>query len=103
KNLPEPTETIDDETNYMAPRTDIEKQLVEIWSDVLQIRKIGILDNFFEVGGHSLKATILTSRISKNLHVSITLQEIFENPTIKSISQIIEKKVKEHYMPILPV
>ncbi|WP_249038331.1 non-ribosomal peptide synthetase, partial [Lysinibacillus sphaericus] len=89
KNLPDPTDIINDETNYMAPRTDIEKQLVEIWSDVLQIEKIGITDNFFDLGGHSLKATAFMAKIGKKLHITLALKEIFENPTIESISQII--------------
>jgi len=65
KLLPDPE--VKSREKYIAPRDEIEKKLVEIWSDVLDIPQtdIGIDSNFFELGGHSLKATVLITRIHK--------------------------------------
>jgi amino acid adenylation domain-containing protein len=89
---------------YAAPRDEIEEKLVEIWSlvlgrDVLHT-PIGIDDNFFQLGGHSLKATVLISKIHKALNVKVLLAEIFKNPTIRGLSKYIKTKEKEKYVPI---
>ncbi|NIM11556.1 MAG: amino acid adenylation domain-containing protein [Candidatus Aminicenantes bacterium] len=85
KALPEPE--IVTPKKYAAPRNKIERKLLEIWSEVLGHSAIGIDDNFFEVGGHSLKATILLSRIHKTLDIKIPLKKIFERVTIRSLSE----------------
>ncbi|UCH96423.1 MAG: hypothetical protein JSV88_06120, partial [Candidatus Aminicenantes bacterium] len=76
---------------YTAPRNKIEMKLVDIWSDVLQVEKgkIGIDDNFFRLGGHSLTATIMVAKIHKELQVQLKLAEIFKTPTIKGLSAVI--------------
>ncbi|MCU0288543.1 MAG: phosphopantetheine-binding protein, partial [Acidobacteria bacterium] len=75
RGLPEPH--IDDQRNYVAPRDGIEESLVKIWGEVLDKKglRIGIDDHFFQLGGHSLKATSLVSRINKELQVKIPLAE----------------------------
>jgi amino acid adenylation domain-containing protein len=78
-------------TAYVAPRNEVEEQLVIIWSEVLGKEPIGIQDNFFELGGHSLKAVQLISRISKKFSVKINPVELFENPNIEKLSEEIEK------------
>ncbi|RIE04963.1 non-ribosomal peptide synthetase [Cohnella faecalis] len=64
----------------------MELKLVEIWRHVLGVSRVGITDNFYELGGHSLKATQLMSRIRKELDIEIPLREIFRNPTIMALS-----------------
>ncbi|MCP4153471.1 MAG: AMP-binding protein, partial [bacterium] len=78
KALPEPG--IQTGPLYTAPRDRLEKAIVKIWAGVLAIdeERIGIDGNFFEMGGHSLKATIMMARIHKELEVTITLEEIFK-------------------------
>lgn len=78
--------------DYIAPKTDTEKILVEIWSDVLEVDKsvIGIDDNFFDLGGHSLNVTILISKIHKEFNKELSVMEIFQAPTIRDISTLIE-------------
>ncbi|OXG09150.1 amino acid adenylation domain-containing protein [Flavobacterium araucananum] len=71
---------------YVAPRNEVEEQLVEIWQEVLAIEKIGINDNFFELGGHSLLAFQVFNRINKKLGKSVPLKIFFENPTIQDLS-----------------
>jgi amino acid adenylation domain-containing protein len=76
---------------YLAPRSETEKKLTEIWSEVLGIEKniIGINENFFELGGHSLKAAIMTSMVQTHLNVTVPLVELFKTPTIKQLSEYI--------------
>ncbi|MGE5339902.1 MAG: amino acid adenylation domain-containing protein [Candidatus Omnitrophota bacterium] len=86
KALPEPDLQ---SVGYVAPRNEIEEKLAEIWSAILGIEneQIGIDDNFFDVGGHSLKATSLVAHIFKEMNVKITLPDIFRTPTIRGLSQ----------------
>ncbi|MGE5339901.1 MAG: amino acid adenylation domain-containing protein [Candidatus Omnitrophota bacterium] len=79
-------------TAYEAPGNDVEKQLVDIWAEILDTPKetIGINDNFFTRGGHSLKAAVLAARVSKEFNINVPLGEIFKNPTIRGIALIME-------------
>jgi amino acid adenylation domain-containing protein len=85
---------------YVAPGNEIEEKLVRIWSEVLGIEKklIGIDSNFFDLGGHSLKATIAISKIQKKLEVKIALAELFKYPTIRSLSRYIEMANPEDFL-----
>ncbi|MDW7618090.1 amino acid adenylation domain-containing protein, partial [Peribacillus simplex] len=75
---------------YEAPHTEIQDKLVTIWKDVLGVETIGIHDNFFDLGGHSLKATVVMSEIHKVLQMEVPLKELFANPTISELSRHIE-------------
>ncbi|MBF4488213.1 non-ribosomal peptide synthetase, partial [Flavobacterium sp. CSZ] len=70
---------------YVAPQNEIQRQVAEIWQDLLKIEKIGINDNFIELGGHSLVAVQVFNRIYKELGKTISLRLFFENPTIKEL------------------
>ena len=70
------------ETPYRAPRTAIERCVADIWSSVLEIQPIGIDDNFFDLGGHSLSAGRITARIHEQLRVDLPLRVMFEAPTV---------------------
>ena len=93
--------------NYTSPRTETERMLCGIWSNVLKIEQVGIHDNFFEVGGHSLLATQLVSQMREVFGVEIALRTIFETPTVAGLAQQIETAratEKELQAPaILPV
>jgi acyl carrier protein len=71
---------------YAPPTNDIEEQLLAIWSDVLENGTIGIFDNFFDLGGHSLKATRAVSRICQSFRVDINLKDFFVAPTIADLA-----------------
>ncbi|MBE9216799.1 non-ribosomal peptide synthetase, partial [Plectonema cf. radiosum LEGE 06105] len=77
---------------YVAPQTNIEKQLANIWVKVLGLDKIGINDNFFELGGHSLLATQVISRINKTFNIELPLRRLFEFSTLAKLAKIIEDK-----------
>ncbi|MCP4151528.1 MAG: amino acid adenylation domain-containing protein, partial [bacterium] len=90
---------------YTAPRNDIEKKMVEIWREILEIRekKISIDEDFFHIGGHSLKATVMAARIHKEFNAQIPLTEIFKNPTIRQLAAKLNEAREEHYHSIEPV
>jgi amino acid adenylation domain-containing protein/non-ribosomal peptide synthase protein (TIGR01720 family) len=91
-------------TNFTAPRDKMEKKLAVLWSEVLsrEYVSMGIDDNFFQIGGHSLKAAILIARIFKETNVKIPLPEIFKTPTVRGLSRYIKeaKKDKDEYVSI---
>lgn len=72
------------------PKTPVQKELVKIWSEILKCKNIGINDDFFELGGDSLKATQVISRVRERFQLEVKQAEIFENPTIESLAVIIE-------------
>ncbi|MCP4152737.1 MAG: amino acid adenylation domain-containing protein, partial [bacterium] len=107
KALPEPE--IKSTTTYTAPRNALEEKLVTIWAGVLNINtrkaetEVGIDDNFFNVGGHSLKATILAAVIQKEFNVKLPLAQLFKAPRIREIAGYINDAVKEEFVAIEPV
>ncbi|MFE9637372.1 condensation domain-containing protein, partial [Streptomyces sp. NPDC006463] len=85
--LPEPEGTRPDLANdYQPPRTTTEHTIARIWSEVLGIDHIGIHDNFFALGGHSLMATRVTTRLFKELGVKIAVRDLFTSPTIAALT-----------------
>jgi amino acid adenylation domain-containing protein len=80
---------------FVAPRTPTEMSFAKIWADVLKVEKIGIHDNFFDLGGHSLKATELTSRLSTALKLDVPVRLLFLHPTVAELAGAIEKSGKE--------
>ena len=81
---------------YVAPRTELEESLAEMWGEVLKLEKIGIHDNFFEIGGHSLLAAQLISRVRTVQQVELPLRTLFEDPTIAGLATAIEKLKQQH-------
>ena len=76
--------------NRVKPRTDLERQIAQTWQDVLGITQLSVDDNFFALGGNSLLATQVISRLQENCSSDITLQGLFESPTIETIAQHME-------------
>jgi amino acid adenylation domain-containing protein len=89
KALPEPEY---EAKEYVAPSTITEETLAEIWSEVLKVKQPGIRDNFFEAGGHSLLAVQLIARVREVLHVDLPVRQLFERPTIETMSQYISQQ-----------
>lgn len=87
---------------YLAPRNEIEEKLVVIWQKILKKEKVGVLDNFFEIGGHSLKATRLASQLHKEFDVKVELKEIFSNAVLEAQAKLIERAVKTSFIAISP-
>jgi bacitracin synthase 3 len=101
--LPEPQ--IKAEEKYTAPRDEIEKGLEALWAEILGIDKgiIGLDNNFFKLGGHSLKATILITRIKKRFNANVQLVDVFKVPTVRGLARCVRDAAKELYTSIEPV
>lgn len=90
-------------TQYKLPENDMQQRMLTIWQAVLEQEHIGILDNFLELGGHSLKATRIAARIYKEFNHEVSLRDIFDYPTIKQLCDILKQRTKIEYAPITPI
>ena len=81
-----PVATSAQPTQYVAPRTPIEEKLVSIWTEVLSIERVGVEDNFFMLGGHSLMATQLIGRVRNAFGYELPLRRLFQTPTIAGLA-----------------
>jgi thioesterase domain-containing protein/acyl carrier protein len=79
------------DSEFVAPRTEVEKTLAGFWSELLGIEKIGINDSFFDLGGHSLVAVRLFRMIKKSYAVDFPISVLFEAPTIAQCAELIEQ------------
>jgi amino acid adenylation domain-containing protein/thioester reductase-like protein len=86
--LPDITESIALGTEYVAPETDKELVICNVWQKIFSKEKVGINDNFFNLGGDSIKAINIISQLQGNFIVGIT--DIYKNPTIKSLAENID-------------
>jgi len=101
--LPGPDLKVD--PSFTGPGDELEKKLAAIWSEVLDVEKekISINDNFFYLGGHSLKATIMADIIYKELNVKIPLTQIFTTPHIRGLSAYVKTLTRDTQIPVEPV
>jgi acyl carrier protein len=76
-------------TANVAPRNENEQAVAEIWQELLGIQRIGIYDNYFELGGDSLLATQIIYRIREKFKVEISLDKFFEDASVSALSEII--------------
>jgi amino acid adenylation domain-containing protein len=95
--LPEPSSSRPElDTPYATAESPVEKELALIWAGVLSLAQVGIHDNFFDLGGHSLAATRVVSRVIKSFQVAISLQSLFQTPTVAQMAAvIIENQAKD--------
>jgi acyl carrier protein len=80
---------------YVAPRNEVERILGEIWAEVLSVDKVGVDDNFFDLGGHSLAATRLVSQVIKRFRLELPLRSLFQSPTIAEMAAVIDERQKQ--------
>ena len=78
---------------YVAPETEVEAVLADIWTEVLQVNRIGIDDNFLHLGGNSLSAIRIVARIEDSLKLQLPVNRIFEKPTISILAADIEATI----------
>ncbi|MEU7605694.1 amino acid adenylation domain-containing protein [Streptomyces sp. NPDC041003] len=87
--LPE-VSAVSTSTGYTAPRTPVEEELARIWSDMLGVDRVGVHDNFFDLGGHSLIAVRMLSEVSEELGVQVPLRVLFTiEPTVAAVGQYV--------------
>ena len=87
--LPKPTNNT---TDYVAPRKVIEEALTEIWQPLIKVEKIGVKDNFFDLGGHSLIAAQIHTQMRKIFSIDLSLKDLFASLTIEKTAQLILAK-----------
>ncbi len=107
KSLPKPDYALITRTgDYVAPRTDVEKLVAEIWQDVMGLQQISIFDNFFTIGGRSLVAVQIMARIEKETGKRLPLATLFEHSTIEKLAVRLNVDAKsitwESLVPIKP-
>ena len=103
KALPKPVEVEGQSFGKkMSPRTPIEEVVAGIWRQVLGTGQLGVEENFFEKGGHSLLATQVVTRLRSALQVEMPLQSVFENPTIASLAEAVERELLDGKRPMAP-
>ena len=74
---------------YVAPSSPAEQKIARVWADLLGVEKVGIQDNFFDLGGNSLLAIQVVTRIRADLKVEVSVATLFEGPTVESLSRLI--------------
>ena len=91
------------QTAYVAPTSDVEKQLTTFWSETLQIAgsSIGVQDNFFELGGNSLQAVILVNKINRFFETFLTIEYLYDTLTISALAELIEFSIQQKHIDIL--
>jgi aspartate racemase len=90
--LPVPDVHSDLESVYVAPQTEVERAIADIWQATLGIQKVSRNDNFFELGGDSLDATRVHTKLSNSLNRELTITDLFQYPTVRSLARYIGQK-----------
>jgi acyl carrier protein len=93
KSLP-PPDTDTPEQEYVGPRHATEETLCRLWQEVLRRERVGIHDNFFEIGGHSLLAAQVATRTRESFQVDLPLRRMFEVPTIAQLAEVIDQALQ---------
>ncbi|MGH7770390.1 MAG: non-ribosomal peptide synthetase, partial [Candidatus Binatia bacterium] len=90
KALPKPDERRPElGQSYAAPRNEVERTLAEMWAEILSVDRVGVNDNFFDLGGHSLAATRVVSQVIKQFQLELPLQSLFQSPTVAEMAAVI--------------
>ena len=101
KALPEPTQ--DTSKTIVAPRNDLERQLVDIWEELLESSPISVTDNFFELGGHSILAVRLMFRIQRLIGHQVPLAILFDGPTVESLAKALQQQERSPWSSLVSV
>ena len=75
---------------FIAPRTEIEELVAQVWREVLKVENVSVYDNFFELGGHSLLATRVIARLRTNFNIDLPLRKLFELPTVAALAEHVD-------------
>jgi acyl carrier protein len=95
KALPAPDASVVESAAYVPPASDDERQIAEVWAEVLGLERVGRHDRFFDLGGHSLLATRVVSRLSRLFEVELPLRALFQEPTVAGLAAAVEEARRE--------
>ncbi len=99
RSLPAPDQGAAKSQEFVKPRTTMEQAVAAIWTDVLGREQISATDNFFYLGGHSLKTTQVVARIASRFNVELPLRVLFESPTLEEFSRLVEQAIALRHSP----
>ncbi len=83
------------EVTYVVPQTEVEKTIASVWQKALNVKKIGIHDNFFEIGGHSLLLVTVHSQLQEMLNAELSTLDLFRYPTINSLAEYLNSSANK--------
>ncbi|HEX8304138.1 MAG TPA: amino acid adenylation domain-containing protein [Jatrophihabitans sp.] len=92
-----------DDACYLEPRTDLERRLAAIWRDILGLDRVGMTEDLFSLGGHSLTATRIAARIQAEEEVAVSPVEVLSTPTIEQLAALVTRRGEETRAPLPPV
>ncbi len=91
--LPDPSPgQLDPVAEYVAPRSPLEETLARVWAQVLELERVGVHDNFFDLGGHSLQSVQLVARLTAALDRPVSIKTVFEAPTVAAMADVLERE-----------
>jgi amino acid adenylation domain-containing protein/non-ribosomal peptide synthase protein (TIGR01720 family) len=80
------------DTSYVVPRTEAERNIAEVWQEVLRLESVGIFDNFFDLGGHSLLMIQIHDKLREKFKFEVSMVELFEYPSINSLAEHLNRQ-----------
>ena len=80
------------QSSFVAPTSSMEKQLTQVWGELLKLTQVGIRDNFFVIGGDSLMASMMLLEIEKRFNFAISVADFLSSPTVETIARLIDRK-----------
>ena len=102
KAMPAPDAGAYSTRGYEPPQGEIETKLAEVWAEVLVLERVGRHDNFFALGGHSLLAVRVVTRLRQELGVDVAIRDLFDNPELINLAQIINSAAHTELSRIVP-
>jgi amino acid adenylation domain-containing protein len=87
------------DTAYRPPRTDVELAIARIWEELLRVRPVGVLDDFLDLGGDSLKAAELIVRIQQRFNIRVSFRSVFDYPSVVQLAGVVEELFKAKAKP----
>jgi len=104
QGLPAPEQVVQKtKSTITAPRTPVEEVLAGIWQKVLGVEQVGIDENFFKLGGHSLSSTQVMSQVREAFRVELPLRSLFESPTVAELAPRIEAALRDGQQLSVPI
>ncbi len=90
--LPDPGPApLDESAPYLAPRTPREETLARVWAEVLEVERVGVHDDFFDLGGHSLQSVQLAARLTTALNRPVSVTTVFQAPTVAEMAVVLDR------------